>query len=123
VTGLRIIAAYGAGVVRGQVQIVGGALPEGARMSASARRADLPDRPVSASAVTVDARGRFLIEGLTTGVHEISLVVFAPSQSGGRMLSPLRPPIRQTVSVTSGTESEVTLTVDLNSSGVKEEKR
>ncbi|HEV2668060.1 MAG TPA: carboxypeptidase-like regulatory domain-containing protein, partial [Blastocatellia bacterium] len=78
VTGLRLIVAFGAGVVRGQVQIVGGTLPEGARLSVSARRADLPDRPGSASSVTVDARGRFLIEGLTTGVHEISLMVFVP---------------------------------------------
>jgi hypothetical protein len=123
VTGLRLIVAFGAGVVRGQVQVVGGTLPEGARLSVSARRADLPDRPSSASSVTVDARGRFLIEGLTTGVHEISLMVFVPSQSGGRMLSPLRPPVRQTVSVTSGAESDVTITLDLNARGVKEEKR
>jgi hypothetical protein len=123
VTGLRLIVAFGTGVVRGQVQIVGGMLPEGARLNVSARRADLPDRPSSASGVTVDARGRFLIEGLTTGAHEISLMVFVPSQSGGRTLSPLRPPVRQTVSVTSGAESDVTLTLDLNAPGVKEEKR
>jgi hypothetical protein len=123
VTGLRLIVAFGAGVVRGQVQIVGGTLPEGARLSVSARRADLPDRPGSASGVTVDARGRFLIEGLTTGAHEISLMVFVPSQSGGRTLSPLRPPVRQTVSVTSGAESDVTFTLDLNAPSVKEEKR
>jgi len=123
VTGLRLIVAFGAGVVRGQVQVVGGTLPEGARLSVSARRADLPDRPSSSSSVTVDARGRFLIEGLTTGVHEISLMVLVPSQSGGRMLSQLRPPVRQTVSVTSGGESDVTLTLDLNAPGAKEEKR
>src|SRR5215510_10624880 len=56
VTGLRLIVAFGAGVVRGQVQIVGGTLPEGARLSVAARRADLPNRPSSASGVTVDAR-------------------------------------------------------------------
>jgi len=123
VTGLRLIVAFGAGVVRGQVQIVGGTLPEGARLSVSARRADLPNRPSSASGVTVDSRGRFLIEELTTGVHEISLMVYVPSQSGGSMLSPLRPPVRQTVSVTSGAESNVTLTLDLNAPSVKEEKR
>jgi hypothetical protein len=123
VTGLRLIASYGSGVVRGQVQIVGGTLPESARLSVSARRADLPDRPSSATVITVDARGRFLIEGLTTGVHEISLMVFVPSQSDGRIMRLLRPPIRQTVSVTSGTESEVTLTLDMNAPSVKEEKR
>jgi hypothetical protein len=123
VTGLRIIVAFGAGVVRGQVQIVGGTLPEGSRMSVSARRADFTGRPSSAPPASVDARGRFMIEGLATGVHEISLTAYVPSQSGGRTLSPLRSPVRQTVSVTSGAESDVTLTLDLNAPGVKEEKR
>jgi hypothetical protein len=123
ITGLRLITAYGAGVMRGQIQIVGGTLPEGARLSVSARRADLPGKPSSAPVVSVDARGRFLIEGLATGVHEISLMVFVPSQSGGRMMEPLRPPVRQTVSVMSGTESEMTITLDLNAQKVKEEKR
>jgi hypothetical protein len=123
VTGLRLIVAYGSGVVHGRVQIVGGALPEGARLSVSAQRADLPGQPSSASNVSVDVRGRFLIEGLATGVYEISLTVFVPSQSGGRRLSPLRPPVKQTVSVMSGTESEVTLVLDLNTPSGKEEKR
>jgi hypothetical protein len=123
VTGLRLIVAYGAGVVRGQVQIVGGTLPEGARLSVSARRADLPGWPSSGSVVSVDARGRFLIEGLTTGIHEISLTAFAPSPSGRTPLSPLGPPVRQTILVTSGAESQVTLVLDLNASSVKEGKR
>jgi len=123
VTGLRLVVAYGAGVVHGQVQVVGGTLPEGARLSVSARRADLPGRPSSASVVSVDARGRFLLEGLATGVHEISLMAFVLSSSGGTPLSPLGPPVRQTISVTSGAESQVTLVLDLNASNVKEEKR
>lgn len=123
VSGLRIIAAYGAGVVRGQVQVVGGTLPEGTRLSVSARRVDFPSRPSSATPASVDARGRFLIEGLATGVHEISLTAYVPPQSGGRGPSPLQPPVRQTVSVTSGAESEVTLNLDLNAMKVKEEKR
>jgi hypothetical protein len=123
VTGLRLIVAYGAGVVNGQVQVVGGTLPQGARLSVSARRADLPGRPSSAPVVSVDARGRFFLEGLATGVHEISLMVFVPSPTGGTLLSPLRAPVRQTVSVTSGAESQVTLVLDLNAPSVKEEKR
>lgn len=123
VTGLRLIVAYGAGVVRGQVQIVGGALPEGARLNVSASRADLPGRPSSSSVISVDALGRFLIEGLATGVHEITLTAFVPSPSGGPLLSPLGPPVRQTISVTSGAESQVTLVLDLNAASVKEGKR
>jgi hypothetical protein len=123
VTGLRLIVAYGAGVVRGQVQIVGGALPEGARLNVSASRADLPGRPRSASVISVDARGRFLIEGLATGVHEITLMAFVQSPSGGNLQSPLGLPVRQTISVTSGAESLVTLVLDLKASSVKEGKQ
>ena len=123
VTGLRLIVAYGAGVVRGQVQIVGGALPDGARLSVSAHRADLPGWPISGSVVSVDARGRFLIEDLATGIYEILLTTFVPSPSGGTPLSPIGPRIRQTISVTSGAESQVTIVLDLNASSVKEGKR
>jgi hypothetical protein len=122
VTGLRLIAAHAMGVVRGQVQVVGGKLPAGASLGVSARRADFPGHPDSGPHARVDAHGRFMIEGLTTGVHEISLTAYAPSQSGGGGLSPLLTSVRQTVSVTSGTESEVTLTLDLNAVKVKEEK-
>ncbi|HEY6401625.1 MAG TPA: hypothetical protein VI479_09470, partial [Blastocatellia bacterium] len=122
VTGLRLIAAHAMGVVRGQVQVVGGKLPAGAGLGVSARRANFTGHPDSAPHARVDAHGRFMIGGLTTGVHEISLTVYVPSQSGGGGLSPLQASVRQTVSVTSGTESEVTLTLDLNAVKVKEEK-
>jgi len=122
VTGLRLIVAHGMGVVRGQVQVVGGKLPAGASLGVSARRADFPGHPDSGPNARVDAHGRFMIEGLTTGVHEISLTVYVPSQSGGGGLSLLQASVKQTVSVTSGTESEVTLTLDLNAVKVKEEK-
>jgi hypothetical protein len=122
VTGLRLIAAHAMGVVRGQVQVVGGKLPASASLGVSARRADFPGHPDSAPHARVDAHGRFMIEGLTTGVHEISLTVYVPLQSGGGGLSPLWASVTQTVSVRSGTESEVTLTLDLNAVKVKEEK-
>jgi hypothetical protein len=123
VTGLRLVGAYGPGVVRGQVQIVGGTLPEGASLSVSARRADLADRPSSALNRSIDESGLFRIEGLATGVYEISLMAFVPAPSGGTLLSPLRPPIKQTVSVKSGADSEVTFVLDLNASGMGKEKR
>jgi hypothetical protein len=42
VNGLRVLVAYGEGVVQGQAQVVGGTLPVGARMSVYAGRADVP---------------------------------------------------------------------------------
>jgi Carboxypeptidase regulatory-like domain len=121
VTGLRLIVAYGTGVVNGQVQVVNGALPAGARLSVFARRADIPNQPASAQPASVDARGRFLLEGLATGVHEIILTVYATSPSGDA--APSRPwaQVKQTITVSSGAESQVTLVLDV--SNAKEEKR
>lgn len=69
----RIVFVYGQGVVRGQVQIVGGQLPEGARMSVIARRADAPATGVSGIPSQVDARGQFVIQGLAPGEYELTL--------------------------------------------------
>jgi hypothetical protein len=121
VTGLRLIVAYGDGVVRGQAQVVGGSLPEDARMSVSARRVDIPRSPDPVEAYSVDARGRFLIEWLATGAYEISLSVYVPPQSG--VAAPRRwPPVKQIISVKSGVESQVTLVLDVSASRGKEEK-
>ncbi len=123
VTGLRVIVAYGAGVVRGQAQVINGTLPEGARWTVFARRAGVPGQPSSAQPVSVDAQGRFLLEGLATGAHEISLSVYVPSPSGS--VAPFRrwALVKQTITVTSGAESQVTLIVDASAHNGKEQKQ
>src|SRR5262245_4099551 len=123
VTGLRLVVAYGTGVVRGQAQVINGSLPEGARMWVSARRADIQTPKDFAEAFSVDARGRFLLEGLATGAYEISLTVDVPAPPGAAR--PLRrlASVKQTCSVTSGAESQVTLVLDVNAATVKEEKK
>src|SRR5262249_1740482 len=82
VKGVRLIAGYGAGVVRGQVQFVGGSMPEDLRFEVFARRADIPGKPISSPSATADVRGRFLLEGLTAGEHEITLTPFIPMPDG-----------------------------------------
>lgn len=69
---MRLVFVYGQGVVRGQVQIVGGQLPEGARVVVSARRVDSPT-PNTGPPATVDARGQFVIQGLAAGEYELTL--------------------------------------------------
>lgn len=70
---VRLVLVYGQGVVRGQVQIVGGQLPEGARMVVMARRVDSPSTGTSGPPATVDARGQFVIQGLAAGEYELTL--------------------------------------------------
>jgi hypothetical protein len=103
------------------VQVVNGTLPQGTSMSVIVRRTDIPGHPDSIQSATVDARGRFLLEGLATGVYQINLLVSVPSHSGkdapGRSLGE----IKQTFTASSGAESQVTFVLD--ASIAKEEKR
>ena len=98
VTSVRIIIGYGTGAIRGQVKIEG-QLPPGARLFLNAARVDGGGRHFA----ELDARHRFLIEGLAAGEYEITI----PSVTR-------KPPVKQIVTVTEGVESDVTLVVNLN---------
>jgi protocatechuate 3,4-dioxygenase beta subunit len=110
VTGLRVVLEYGMGSVQGMVKVENGTLPESLRMNVIARRTNEANGPMSRGS-QVDARGRYLIEGLATGEYEISLYVYLVT-TGSRPRA--FPPIKQNVTVTSGVASEVNLTFDLN---------
>jgi protocatechuate 3,4-dioxygenase beta subunit len=111
VTGLRVVIEYGTGSVRGLVRLENGTLPEGLRMNAVARRVGENNYSMERGS-QVDARGRFLIEGLAAGEYEIRLYVYLVT-SGSRPRG--LPPIKQSATVTNGVISEVNLTFDLNS--------
>lgn len=113
ITGLRVVLAYGSARIRGQVKFEGGRLPEGYHAMVGISRANPssqgdPKKLPTITSMAVDERGRFLSEGLVPGEYEIRLNVF--SRTGG---PPLRiKPVSQIVNV-AGTETEVTLVVDL----------
>ncbi|MDT4954558.1 MAG: hypothetical protein QOJ02_2696 [Acidobacteriota bacterium] len=109
VTGVRVVVEYGAGSIRGLVKLENGSLPEGLRMNVVARRLGDTNGTMNRGS-QVDARGRFLIEGLATGEYEVSLFVYMVA-TGSRPRE--LPPVKQNVTVTSGVESEVNLTFDL----------
>ncbi len=101
---VRIVIAYGRGSIRGTVKLENGELPPNARSSIRVTKLGEPlpiMRPPQ-----VDARGRFLIEGLPAGNYELETSVYEPTK---------RPSIsRQQVSVTDGVVSEVTITIPTN---------
>lgn len=110
-TDVRVVLAYGNGVVRGQVRIENGVLPTQSRMMVSARR--LVGGEMSMGAVRpseVDARGHFVIDGLAAGEYEITLdaVMMATGGRGGRP-----PSLRQRVMVGNSGETAVTFVLDL----------
>jgi protocatechuate 3,4-dioxygenase beta subunit len=107
VAGIRVVIEYGTGSVRGIVRVENGPLPEGAQMYISARRRGETGQPNRGT--QVDSRGRFLLEGLTTGEFELTLRTYIPDTPQRRIA-----PVKQNVVVTNGLESETNFTVDLN---------
>ena len=59
-----------------------------------------------------DSRGRFATDGLLPGEYQLSLTLQVRPVSGSPQVSPKF--VKQTVRVTNGTETQVTMVVDLN---------
>ncbi|HKG47217.1 MAG TPA: hypothetical protein VKB02_10845 [Pyrinomonadaceae bacterium] len=101
ITGVRIVMAYGNGIIRGQVK--SGELPAGTPLFVFARRTDAPS--VTAS-TPVDARESFILEWLAPGEYELTLGVRRPGvPNGGMRFSAAR----QTVRVSNNATTDVTL--------------
>lgn len=115
ISGVKVVFAYGTGAIRGQVKVEGGDIPAAALMFLSIRRAGTNQPLNMRSPTTPDSRGRFLIDGLQPGEYELSLLFqtkpVAPVAGGPTIISK---DVKQIVTVTNGTESQVTMLVDLN---------
>lgn len=115
-TGLRLVFAYGTASIAGRVEVRGGNLPAGTRLFVRARREGAADDPFGGGLpVQVDARGQFLIEGLTAGTYRLTLGngMFGEGDEQVKL-----PKVEQTVSVSGSGRQEVLLVLDLS----KEEK-
>lgn len=114
ITGVRVVVAHGTAVIRGQVNVVGGALPEGWRMSVYASNEKAVG--MHGGYAQVDGKGRFVIEGLLPGEYSLSLTAMpfppTPGANPGQGIEPPAP-VTQQVTVASGAEVQVTLTLDL----------
>jgi protocatechuate 3,4-dioxygenase beta subunit len=119
ITGVRIILGKSSGVIRGQVQVIGGPLPEGWEMIVTANREKAAGMALEiggrGSSEIVDNKGRFVIEGLLPGEYEL-IVVMRPAQDvdpdSPNQFGP--PAVRQKVTVAKGQEAQVTMTLDLS---------
>jgi hypothetical protein len=106
---IRVVFEYGTGVVRGLVKVENGPVPDGARLIVSAfRRGEAVRMPRHGA--QVDSRGRFVIEGMSAGEYELTLQTFLNAGGTQRRL----PPVKQSVTVINGVETEVNFTVDLS---------
>jgi hypothetical protein len=107
ITNVRVLVAYGTGVVRGQVEFEGGSRPPGSRFYATSSRQGSGDKTVGWA--QVDTLSRFTIENLSAGDYEIT--VYAYARDSGTETKP-KPLLKKAVTVTEGSETRVTLSLD-----------
>jgi protocatechuate 3,4-dioxygenase beta subunit len=114
ISDVRIFVSYGTGVIRGTVKFVNGTMPSDMRLYVGVRRMGAGPEAGGTymnSGGEVDARGNFRIANLPPGTYEVlvNAGIMSPSPR-----AQARPPLRQTVTVTDETETEVQFTIDLN---------
>lgn len=115
VSDVRVRLAYGTAVVRGQVEIKRDGqpaqLPEGGGLYVAYQRAGVERPRWGNSSVGVDARGRFVIEGLIAGEYELMVSGWSRTPNGASLNTV--PPSKQIISVPEQGETNVTLVFDL----------
>jgi protocatechuate 3,4-dioxygenase beta subunit len=94
ITGVRLVFAFGAGSIRGEVKAEGGTLPAGVTIQVTIRPASGGSRPFIG---VVDARGHFVVENIPPGTYEMSVVTFGPDHTASTYT-----PVPGTINVESG---------------------
>lgn len=113
ITGVRLVFTYGTSVLVGHVEIKGGELPLNARMTVRiVREGASPEEWWLAKQASVDARGRFSIEGVSQGNYKVYLMIFTDADS-----QPNLPRVEQSISIPDGARQEITLVLDLTKKG------
>ena len=101
ISGLRVLAAYGTGTIRGTVRVEGGTIPSEQYLSASFSR---PGSSFVIAYSRVDARGRFVFDHVPAGNYEVVVTMYVDRKTVTA---------RQPVVASNGVVSEVTLTLNL----------
>ena len=94
ITGVRLVFAYGAGSIRGEVRAEGGTLPASLALQVIVRSTTGGGRQFSDGA---DARGHFVVENLPPGSYEMSVVTINPDRTTSTFA-----PVPRTVNVENG---------------------
>jgi len=105
VTGVRLVFAYGTASVAGRVEVRGGSLPQGTRLSVRAVREDGAEPLFNTQRGDVDDRGQFLIEGLPPGRHKLIL---------GSYENQTLPKVEQFITISGSEKLQITMVLDLS---------
>jgi hypothetical protein len=110
IEGIRLVVAYGKGIIRGQINVGGGALPEGMKFRVSVYKESTFEYY---GEVKVNRKGRFVIDGLMDGVYYITASGgYATEAIDGQAKKP-GPTFdaSRRIRITGGRERQVTLTL------------
>ena len=125
ISGVRIVFGKGSCVIRGRVNVTGGAASEDWRLvvtASSEKEGGAALFDDSGGSADVDDKGRFVIEGLLPGEYELTLMV-QPEINPNSPPQPVQnmpAPVTQKVVVTKGQEAHVTVTLDLSKKNQEE---
>ncbi len=110
-TGVRIVLVHSTLAIRGEVKVVGGALPNGLKFLVYARRTDQPMQGLSG--VEVDARGQFVFENAPPGEYEIR-VMPNNAQRVDQQILRLISSVKERVFVAGDNPQPVAIVIDLS---------
>ncbi|HQR33318.1 MAG TPA: carboxypeptidase-like regulatory domain-containing protein [Blastocatellia bacterium] len=107
ITDVRFVFSAGTGIIRGQVQVVGGKWPGGQANGIEARL--IGNSAGRITGAEIDDKGRFELTNLPNGEYELRLNQFARNAAGDYEMRTLA---KQRVTVSSGAEARVILIYD-----------
>jgi uncharacterized GH25 family protein len=107
INGLRVVAAYASGSIRGVVKMENGTLPANGYLVIVLSKVGDPNWNNDGGGTAADARGHFLIEGLATGAYEVTVTAYVPEWRQRARTT------KQMITVTDGAATDVMLTIDL----------
>jgi protocatechuate 3,4-dioxygenase beta subunit len=111
IAGVRLVFAYGAGVIAGRVEVKGGSLQPGMRFNVEVWREGEVAARLPINTVDVDGRGQFVIEDLAPGTYKLELISWRSDPAGGGIFPISR--AEQRITVAGEGRHEVTMVVDL----------
>jgi protocatechuate 3,4-dioxygenase beta subunit len=105
---VRLVFAYGTGIVRGDIKLEGGALPEGINLRLILRSPPGDSRKFN-QYLDIDSRNHFTAENVPPGTYEL----FLEAVGANHEESPVFTPVTRPVTVANGMEVQATLVVNL----------
>jgi protocatechuate 3,4-dioxygenase beta subunit len=105
ISGVKIVFTYGTGSIRGTVNFENGPATPGVRFFVRVSKPG--DNEARFQQREVDARGRFLIEGVSPGTYDLSVNAFNPSTRDRNLAA------TQSITVADGAVTEVVISIDL----------